>query len=103
MDGQMAAWPSDARDQETGSKIQSKIAGLIPVADLRPLTGDGPIKKRKQCPDCRYCQGCSQDRCRLCRRKRKPGPVKLSLTEQIARYDKINRPKGRKPAPKSRP
>ncbi|MBI5585762.1 MAG: hypothetical protein HY892_18275 [Deltaproteobacteria bacterium] len=54
--------------------------------------------KRKKCPDCRYCQGCSQDRCRLCRKKR-PGPIKLSLAEQIARYEKINRPKGRKPAP----
>ncbi|MCU0580201.1 MAG: hypothetical protein MUF69_11770 [Desulfobacterota bacterium] len=73
------------------------------MEELRPLAPPGIAPKRGKCPDCRYCQGCSQDRCRLCRGKKKPGPFKLSLTEQIALYDKINRPKGKKPAPQSRP
>jgi tRNA1Val (adenine37-N6)-methyltransferase len=45
------------------------------------------------CPDCTFCQWCGDDRCALCLRKggcRKT----LSLAEQIAQYDEMNR-KGR--------
>jgi len=49
--------------------------------------------KKHPCPDCAYCQWCSDDRCRLClghagccRRK------KLSIAEQIALYDSLNQP-----------
>jgi hypothetical protein len=47
--------------------------------------------KKHPCPDCTYCQWCSDDRCRLClntgccRRK-------LSLAEQIELYNSLNQP-----------
>jgi hypothetical protein len=47
------------------------------------------MDKKHPCPDCRSCQCCSDDRCRLCLRSgtcRK----KLSMAEQIALYDRIN-------------
>ena len=50
------------------------------------------MEKKHPCPDCAMCQWCSDDRCRLClrdqqccRRKR------LSLAEQIAQYEELNR------------
>ncbi len=49
---------------------------------------DDPPKKHP-CPDCRFCQWCSDERCRLCRTKnccRK----QLSLAEQIALYEQLN-------------
>jgi hypothetical protein len=49
--------------------------------------------KKHGCPDCEFCQWCSDDRCRLClgredgcRRK------KLSVSEQICLYDSLNSP-----------
>lgn len=49
------------------------------------------MDKKHPCPDCRECQWCSDERCRLClkgkgccRRK------KLSMTEQIALFERIN-------------
>ncbi len=48
------------------------------------------MKKKHPCPDCKMCQWCSDDRCRLCLQSgtcRK----KLSMAEQIALYEKINR------------
>jgi len=42
--------------------------------------------KKHPCPDCRHCQWCSDDRCRLCLQSgscRK----KLSMAEQIARFE----------------
>jgi hypothetical protein len=92
-----------ANDPGTATKARTKAGRLIAFEDLRPLATGGPTKRRKPCPDCRYCQGCSQDRCRLCRAKKKPGAGKLSLDEQIALYEKINRPKGRKPTAGGRP
>jgi hypothetical protein len=52
--------------------------------------------KKKRCPDCNYCQGCSQDRCRLCRTSKKTVSKKLSIAEQIALYERINKKKGKK-------
>ncbi|HEY6006916.1 MAG TPA: hypothetical protein VIU40_01230 [Geobacteraceae bacterium] len=46
--------------------------------------------KKHPCPDCRFCQGCGDDRCSLCRGKREPGARKLSLAEQIALYEAVN-------------
>jgi len=47
--------------------------------------------KKHPCPDCTFCQWCSDDRCRrclnhpgCCRRK------KLSIPEQIAIYNSLN-------------
>jgi hypothetical protein len=49
--------------------------------------------KKHPCPDCDFCQWCSDERCRLCRpasgccRKKK-----LSFAEQIALYESLNLP-----------
>jgi len=53
---------------------------------MEPVT---PAKKHP-CPDCRFCQWCSDDRCNLCLKKnccRK----QLSMAEQIALYETLNR------------
>ena len=47
--------------------------------------------KKHPCPDCRQCQWCSDDRCRLCLRSGEGCRKKLSMEEQIALYDEINR------------
>lgn len=46
------------------------------------------MDKKHPCPDCRQCQWCSDDRCRLCLKTgcRK----KLSMAEQIAYYERLN-------------
>jgi len=48
------------------------------------------MDKKHPCPDCRQCQWCSDDRCRLCLKAgcRK----KLSMAEQIALFEELNRP-----------
>jgi hypothetical protein len=45
--------------------------------------------KKHPCPDCAFCQQCSEDRCRLCL-NRKSCRRRLSLAEQIALYDALN-------------
>ncbi|ALC15508.1 hypothetical protein DSOUD_0720 [Desulfuromonas soudanensis] len=48
------------------------------------------MEKKHPCPDCRQCQWCSDDRCRLCL---KTGcGKKLSMAEQIELYEKLNAP-----------
>ncbi|MBT0654656.1 hypothetical protein [Geomobilimonas luticola] len=47
--------------------------------------------KKHPCPDCTFCQWCSDDRCSLCLRQGCGRKRKLSLQEQIALYDAINR------------
>jgi hypothetical protein len=89
---------SNARAKGTGIRLRVKDSRLIPVEERRPLTAGLRTARRKKCPDCHYCQGCSQDRCRLCRAGRKPRQVKLSQAEQIALFEKINHPKRRKPS-----
>jgi hypothetical protein len=49
-----------------------------------------PIKKHP-CPDCSFCQWCGDDRCALCLRKDSCCGKKLSMAEQIALYEKVNR------------
>lgn len=44
--------------------------------------------KKLPCPDCTFCQWCSDDRCRMCRKK--SCGKKLSLREQIELYERIN-------------
>jgi hypothetical protein len=65
------------------------------VPDLDPCTLNlVPLPLgRRPCPDCRFCQGCSQDRCRLCRSSKKTTLKKLSMAEQIALYERINKKK----------
>lgn len=50
---------------------------------------DDPCKKHT-CPDCSYCQWCSDDRCRLCLNRKCRSGRKLSLAEQIELYDSLN-------------
>ncbi|HIJ96293.1 MAG TPA: hypothetical protein HPP94_11270 [Desulfuromonadales bacterium] len=47
-------------------------------------------EKKHPCPDCTFCQWCSDDRCRLCRNDTDCCRRKLSLSEQIAAYDALN-------------
>ncbi|GFO58210.1 hypothetical protein GMST_05350 [Geomonas silvestris] len=47
--------------------------------------------KKYPCPDCTFCQWCSDDRCRKCRSGAKC-PRKLSQAEQIELYEKLNQP-----------
>jgi hypothetical protein len=51
-------------------------------------------EKKHPCPDCIYCQWCSDDRCRLCRGRDACRRRKLSLAEQIALYESLNGPAG---------
>jgi hypothetical protein len=53
--------------------------------------GDCQQKKKLPCPDCKFCQWCSDDRCRICRGEKKPAGKKLSIAEQIELYERINR------------
>jgi len=49
------------------------------------------MEKKHPCPDCFACQWCSDDRCRQCLRT--TCCKKLSISEQIALYEKINKEK----------
>ena len=48
--------------------------------------------KKHPCPDCVYCQWCSDDRCRLCLNHTGCCRRKLSLAEQIELYNSLNPP-----------
>jgi len=50
---------------------------------------DAPEKKHP-CPDCRHCQWCAEERCRLCLRSTDNCRKKLSMAEQIALFEQIN-------------
>jgi hypothetical protein len=47
-------------------------------------------QKKHPCPDCTFCQWCSDERCALCL-KEKCCLKKLSMAEQIALYEEVNR------------
>lgn len=51
--------------------------------------GDEAAAKKHPCPDCHFCQWCSDDRCRLCLGC--PAGKKLSLQEQIELFESLNR------------
>ena len=46
------------------------------------------MDKKHPCPDCKMCQWCSDDRCRLCLRT--GCKKKLSMAEQIELFEKMN-------------
>jgi len=48
------------------------------------------MDKKHPCPDCRACQWCSEERCRMCL-KASGCRKKLSMAEQIAIYERLNR------------
>ncbi|TSK08788.1 MAG: hypothetical protein FPO08_05665 [Geobacter sp.] len=54
--------------------------------------GCGKDCKKHPCEDCNFCQWCSDDRCRMCKGKQS-GKKKLSIAEQIALYESLNRKK----------
>ncbi|PLX73794.1 MAG: hypothetical protein C0614_12630 [Desulfuromonas sp.] len=47
--------------------------------------------KKHPCSDCRQCQWCSDDRCRLCLKSSAGCRKKLSMAEQIALFEQLNR------------
>jgi hypothetical protein len=53
--------------------------------------GDASGRKKHPCPDCSFCQWCSDDRCNLCLGKKGRGGRKLSIQEQIDLYESVNR------------
>ncbi|MEI8355597.1 MAG: hypothetical protein WCG31_05850 [Deltaproteobacteria bacterium] len=53
--------------------------------------------KKHPCPDCTYCQWCSDDRCRICLGHKGSCRKKLSMQEQIELYDRLNRAGGNIP------
>ena len=57
------------------------------------MASDREGTKKHPCPDCSFCQWCSDDRCGICRAE-KVCVRKLSSAEQIALYERINAEKG---------
>jgi len=55
------------------------------------------MDKKHPCPDCQECQWCSDERCRLCLNKGRCRR-RLSLDEQIALYEEVNRRERETPA-----
>lgn len=51
--------------------------------------------KKHPCPDCSFCQWCSDDRCSMCRNT-KGCRKKLSIAEQIALFEANNKRGGSK-------
>jgi hypothetical protein len=54
------------------------------------MAEDDSATKKRPCPDCNFCQWCSDDRCRICRGEKGCGKKKLSSAEQIALYEQLN-------------
>jgi hypothetical protein len=48
------------------------------------------LPQKHPCPDCTFCQWCSDERCALCLKK-DCCKRKLSTAEQIERYEALNR------------
>ncbi len=66
---------------------KDRNAGLWPTCSL----ADPPPPKKNVCPDCHFCQLCSDARCNCCRSAKTKGSCpKMSLSEQIRLYDEIN-------------
>lgn len=65
---------------------------------MKHLALETLMEKKHPCPDCKQCQWCSDERCRLCLRSgncRK----KLSFAEQIALFEQINTRSKAEPSP----
>lgn len=82
------------------------FAGLSRVYD--PGCGKDPSSKKHPCPDCHFCQNCGDARCHACRNEgnrhcQKQPCRKLSLREQIALFESMNRGGGRPPGSTTTP
>jgi hypothetical protein len=82
--------------EEQNSSHESQfvtVAGLQRVYE--PAIGRSGEAKKHPCKDCHFCQFCSDARCCSCRSKQdgnaKAPNRKLSIREQIALYEQINR------------
>lgn len=80
------------RPNDTESCFVS-VGGLSRV--YNPGCGKPPSVKKHPCPDCHFCQSCSEARCHACRSQAigacgKQGCGKLSLSEQIALFERMN-------------
>lgn len=68
------------------------LAGMKLVYD--PCCKDQESTKKNACPDCHFCQFCSDSRCSACLGTlNRPGAAlkrKLSLCEQIRLFDEMN-------------
>lgn len=69
-----------------------RLAGMELVFEPRGM--GHPEGKKYPCPDCSFCQFCSETRCCTCKSERKRGKAaaskKLSIQEQILLYEKVN-------------
>ncbi len=54
------------------------------------MATENDCARKHPCPDCVFCQSCSDDRCRLCLNNCLAGGKKLSLQEQIELYEALN-------------
>lgn len=71
---------------------------FMPLAGMKrvyePGCGLKESVKKHPCPDCHFCQSCSDARCHSCRgkmnRSKEGVSRKLSLREQILLFEKIN-------------
>jgi hypothetical protein len=79
------------RTPDSGSRFVA-LAGVEKVYE--PNADAGPVARKHPCPDCHFCQSCSDSRCQACRGdkngRRVCGGRKLSVVEQIRLYDRIN-------------
>lgn len=49
------------------------------------------MEQKHPCPDCTMCQWCSDERCRVCMKGSVGCRKRMSLAEQIERYEELNR------------
>lgn len=78
----------DSEEKNTESRFVS-VGGMKLV--YNPTFAESESQKKHPCPDCHFCQFCSDARCHSCRSKSARGPCgKLSLREQIHLFERIN-------------
>jgi hypothetical protein len=85
----MSDKPDQAGCSGTGKPLAETTDGGCRGGDAEGCQGHVSAKKHP-CPDCGFCQWCSDDRCRLCLNRKGCGRRKLSLAEQIRLYDSLN-------------
>ena len=67
-----------------------RTADLCRSGPRRYNAGMAARDQKHPCPDCRQCQWCSDDRCRLCLKSATGCRRKMSMAEQIALYEQLN-------------
>ena len=80
------------QDNPTKDDCFQSLGAIGKVYD--PMGTGQAEKKKHPCRDCGFCQQCSESRCVVCRAQRAKhmDPLrKLSIREQIALYEQLNR------------